>query len=406
MEPLCRLCLEGGPDLRPIQDDAQGNSTNTEESTAEQSLVQLVLQYLSIQVIKTECTESPLICTTCQTLIEGWHRFHNTCLKNDEIYQRRRSELFESAVQKQENQVSRSLSTDFKQEELENSAEDPIDDDLDPDFEPLDEDQEEERYSVAVVGSAYTTSEDEMAEKVQPIKRKEKSDSKVIPRKRGRPKVKDIEDADGTDVVMKSRKRAEVCTICGKFIKNMTEHMRIHNNERRHQCPYCPKAFVSASNYCSHVNIHTRAKMYKCDLCDKQYAMLNSLKQHRITHFKERIYLCPVCGKAYYQPTGLARHKRTHFDEPKIKCSECDKMFLTNSDLRKHFTKHLPEKPFNCEICNRAFSRKDNLRTHMKTHRGPKAVKTVAIDVSSDTGPNAPESNNITIKLESPKRDL
>lgn len=47
------------------------------------------------------------------------------------------------------------------------------------------------------------------------------SDKKPGQRKRGRPKEE------------KRTKRVEVCTICGKFIKNLPEHMRIHNNEKR-----------------------------------------------------------------------------------------------------------------------------------------------------------------------------
>lgn len=47
------------------------------------------------------------------------------------------------------------------------------------------------------------------------------SDNKPSKRKRGRPKEE------------KRPKRVEVCTICGKFIKNLPEHMRIHNNEKR-----------------------------------------------------------------------------------------------------------------------------------------------------------------------------
>lgn len=396
---MCRLCLQSGSDLRPLEEESQKNCDNTDELN-DPNLVQLVLQYLSIQIIKAECTESPLICINCQTLIVEWHQFHKACLKNDEIYQQRLSELLDNKAQEQESLDSQTLSAVFKQEEFDNNTDDPIDGELDSDYVPHDEERDSLGSNVANdVSSGHTTSEDEdaMAAKEPPTKQKKKSDLKVIPRKRDRPKLKNKETTDGVEEVIRNRKRAEVCAICGKFIKNMTEHMRIHNNERRHQCPYCPKAFVSASNYYSHVNIHTRAKMFKCDLCDKQYSILNSLKQHRATHFKERIYLCPVCGKAYYQPTGLARHKRTHFEEPKIKCSECDKMFLTNSDLRKHFTKHLPEKPFKCEICRRAFSRKDNLRTHMNTHRGSKATKALPPDIA----PNASETD-IAIKRESP----
>nr|XP_019555400.2 zinc finger protein 569-like [Aedes albopictus] len=386
MERLCRLCLGTGSDLGlgPISEDNENVNTSSE-----QNLVQLILRYLSIQIIKAENPISSFICTSCKSLIENWHRFHTSCLENDEIYHQRVQALHQA---NKSNELV--LSVELKEERLDTATtgdeNPPTEEHLDPDYDPKESTSDEDDDacddrdddSDFDVASEYSTYEYEILEsesdaKARSRKKKDnKADSKTVTStcRRGRPRLKTVDDATS-----KVAKRAEVCTICGKFIKNLTEHMRIHNNERRHQCPYCAKSFVSASNYSSHVNIHTRAKMYKCDLCDKQYALLNSMKQHRITHFKDRIYLCPVCGKAYYQPTGLARHKRTHFEQPTIKCSECDKMFLTNGDLRKHFKKHLPEKPFSCEICSRAFNRKDNLKTHMKTHR-EKASKSVVVD--------------------------
>lgn len=151
-------------------------------------------------------------------MIEDWHQFHNACLKNDEIYQQRLLE---------ENQVSQPLSTAFKQEDIEH---------LDTAFEPQDEDRDPQNFAVADdAASGHNTSEDEddMDDKIPLTNLKEKSDSKIKPRKRGRPKLKEKEIADRLEDSIRTRKRAEVCTICGKFIKNMSEHMRIHNNDRR-----------------------------------------------------------------------------------------------------------------------------------------------------------------------------
>ncbi|XP_053688476.1 zinc finger protein 184-like [Sabethes cyaneus] len=379
MERICRLCLQDEPNLGPIKDySINWPDQNDAES---ENFTQLILRYLSIQVIKPEQpTSETVICSNCRSAIVDWHNFRECCLRNDGLYLKLLSEV--SSVDDGLLQVSETAGNDIepdepKQEETtadcnEAAGEDDDDDDDDDDdhnstridFYEVDlEDQKPEPESLEDSSSKIPLKKRGRPRKENTTKKPNVPKSQVSEicetgKKRGRPKL-----------AVKSERRAEVCPMCGKFIKNMSEHMRIHNNEKRHQCPFCPKAFVSASNYSSHVNIHTRAKMYKCDLCDKQYPMLNGLKQHRITHFKDRVYLCPVCGKAYYQPTGLARHKRTHFEEPKIKCSECDKMFLSNGDLRKHFTKHLDEKPFACEICGRAFRRKDNLVTHLKTHR-------------------------------------
>lgn len=378
MDRICRLCFSDGPNLGPISDCTVEGGNHDGHGTPPPDLVQLIFRYLSIQVIKDETPSKSFICWACRKAIEEWHSFHQVCLRNDEIYkqqQQQQSQKVESEEQNLQDDCKIAIELTMKEEKNGDDFEGSTDDDGDLPFEP-----------VEVLGEDIGSDTSSKAESSEISADKSYSPNRKVPlKKRGRPRKEnsvkeDYEEDSESDTKSAKRKRGrpkeekrpkrvEVCTICGKFIKNLPEHMRIHNNEKRHQCPYCPKAFVSASNYNSHVNIHTRAKMYKCNMCEKEYVMLNSLKQHQKTHLKERIYLCPVCGKAYYQPTGLARHKRTHFEEPKIKCSECDKMFLSNGDLRKHFSKHLNEKPFKCEVCNRGFSRKDNLRTHMKTHR-------------------------------------
>ncbi|XP_055625308.1 zinc finger protein 189-like isoform X2 [Toxorhynchites rutilus septentrionalis] len=446
MKQMCRLCLQDGPDLGILGDDTA--SGNEDDTNAADCLVQLILRYLSIRIVKHESTANAMICCSCRMSVEEWHTFRESCMRNDEVYQRvisrsiTSSATFDKTTLTDEDSRAVILKNEpsyidakpaenddadfeqmhYKDEQLSNSCcddnyeidksddkqMDNDDDDDCPDFEEIEFDEVSDSSSddEYVVKSTVFSTRNKVNKinttlEIIPLKKRggsriqtkntkdtdipglnqeaptldksqeivaKKVSSRIrispvkVSKKRGRPKE-----------AIRNAKRAEVCTICGKCIKNMTEHMRIHNNEKRHQCPYCSKAF--------------------------QYAMLNSLKQHRITHFKERIYVCPVCGKAYYQPTGLARHKRTHYEEPKIKCSACDKMFMTNADLRKHFTKHLDEKPFSCEICSRAFSRKDNLRTHMKTHRGitPTSRKASANTKSSKTtGNNTPETTAIT----------
>ncbi|XP_055534457.1 zinc finger and SCAN domain-containing protein 12-like [Wyeomyia smithii] len=404
MERICRLCLQDGPNLGLIEDYAVDWADQNEAEPEDFS--QLILRYLSIQVVKQEPTSDTVICSSCRSAILDWHNFRECCLRNDGIYLKLLSEV--SSVDQELllglNTAKHVIRTDKpKQEEVTEDYQEPIDNE-NRNSSPID------FYEVEIEERGGSTSYDNDHEQQPEQESIEEFPSKIPLKKRGRPRKERVnrepcvkQQPNASEVVktgkkrgrpklaVKTERRAEVCPMCGKFIKNMSEHMRIHNNEKRHQCPFCPKAFVSASNYSSHVNIHTRAKMYKCDLCDKQYPMLNGLKQHRITHFKERVYLCPVCGKAYYQPTGLARHKRTHFEEPKIKCSECDKMFLSNGDLRKHFTKHLDEKPFACEICSRAFRRKDNLVTHMKTHR-LNAKQGSATVLQSDVPPSNEQS--------------
>ncbi|XP_055531117.1 zinc finger protein 184-like [Wyeomyia smithii] len=342
MERICRLCLQDGPNLGPVEHYAvdRANQNDTEP----QDFSQLIFRYLSIQVIKREHNWDTAICSNCRSAILDWHKFRECCLRNDQIYVKLLSEVSQSPVDQELlkglNPSEHVMRTDEpKEKEVNENFRETIDNE-NLNLSPIDfcEVNLEEQRSSA---SFDNDQGDKFIKESKKPNKKHRRPQKERANQNSHIQQSDASEVGKTKKKRKSKTRAAVCPICGKIIKNFSGHIKTHSNVIRKQCPFCPKAFVTTSNYSAHVNIHTRAKLYKCDLCDKQYALLNGLKQHRKTHFKEREYLCHVCDKSFYQQTGLSRHKKTH----------------------------LEEKPFACEICSRTFGRRDHLVTHMKTHR-------------------------------------
>ncbi|XP_062534652.1 zinc finger protein 501-like [Armigeres subalbatus] len=383
VERLCRLCLQEGPDNVYSRNIESGNA----EESSETSIEQLVLQYLPIQIFKTEDCSYPYICIVCKNQIKQWHRFYITCVNNNEIYQLRILELFGGTHDAQPE-----VSFTLKEESTDNICKSwNLDQTLK--FETVEvrtlpinelsytepEEPPKRKRGRPRLNTSEKKTELSTAKKRGPptLKLKKKKLSPSSDKKRGRPKI--------NHEPKKYKPRPKMCPICGKFFTVLREHIRNHNNDRKYQCSYCAKTFIGRSNFFTHVNIHTRTKWYKCKLCDKQYIYVKSLKQHMAIHTGERKYICTICNKSYRQMTSLARHKRNHFEEPQIKCSECDHLFYTNGELNKHFKKHLPDRPFACEICGRAFYRKCNLRTHMKIHL-PKTKSGSKADKKSPDG--------------------
>ncbi|XP_058056172.1 zinc finger protein 677 isoform X1 [Anopheles bellator] len=173
---------------------------------------------------------------------------------------------------------------------------------------------------------------------------------------------------ENTASTVKPVRRAKisgVCHICGLFRKHLTMHMKIHNGERNHKCPYCPAAFVDSSSCKQHINAHTREKMYKCNLCDKEYSSLNVLRNHKDSHSEKKKHVCKTCGNAYRYRAALRRHIKTHTDEPKIKCTKCEMRFYYKGRMLSHLRSHFaPE--FSCAICDKRYTKKSSLDTHIK----------------------------------------
>lgn len=135
-------------------------------------------------------------------------------------------------------------------------------------------------------------------------------------------------------------KYRKLCTVCGKYVSQLPQHMRIHTREKPYSCILCDMSFSQNSTLTKHMRIHTGEKPYACEICRMKFSRKCTMTKHLRRHSTEKPYTCILCNSAFRQISSLTEHMR----------------------------KHTGEKSFDCSICYKAFSARGSLTRHLKTH--------------------------------------
>ena len=106
----------------------------------------------------------------------------------------------------------------------------------------------------------------------------------------------------------------ECLTCSAKFLSHeiLTNHLKVHSEERPFNCSFCPKNFKRSNNLKDHEKIHTGEKPFRCENCGKCFVKRSDLTRHNRTHTGERPYQCDICKYWYSEPGTLRKHKRLH----------------------------------------------------------------------------------------------
>ena len=85
--------------------------------------------------------------------------------------------------------------------------------------------------------------------------------------------------------------KCEICTVCGKKVRCMKIHLKVHKNEKQLQCDMCDFQCNARSSLKRHMYTHSEDPMegrkHKCELCMKAFFNKYDLKQHFLTHWSE-----------------------------------------------------------------------------------------------------------------------
>ena len=106
--------------------------------------------------------------------------------------------------------------------------------------------------------------------------------------------------------------KCEICTVCGKKVRCMKIHLKVHKNEKQLQCDMCDFQCNAKSSLKRHMYTHSEDPMegrkHRCELCMKAFFNKYDLKQHLLTHGKIRPYQCKLCSGTFTNFSGHRQH--------------------------------------------------------------------------------------------------
>jgi len=154
-----------------------------------------------------------------------------------------------------------------------------------------------------------------------------------------------------------------------------------HSESRKHECPYCSKAFAKRHAMNKHIKgVHQGP--VKCDKCVKEMSNIRNLKKHmeRVhgpTRTPKHLYECCLCHKLFPRKSKLNAHveKMTCSSKPKLylhkawPCSYegCERVSTTKASMLSHQEKiHGMIRKYHCKKCKMNFQERSQLKQHRK----------------------------------------
>ncbi|KAJ2944199.1 hypothetical protein O0L34_g18177 [Tuta absoluta] len=148
----------------------------------------------------------------------------------------------------------------------------------------------------------------------------------------------------------------------------LSQHIKTHSKVKDYICQYCGKEFQRLNSIKRHVRVCHGGQTIKCPICFKD--LKGHLTEHMRVHNQNRPHICPDCGQRFTQSTQLKVHRRSHTGDRPYPCRICNRRFGHSNALLLHVRRHTGEKPFPCAMCHMSFSQLPHMKNHMRKIHG------------------------------------